>query len=336
LLEGYEKQSRLRMCRVVRHTIQALPLRSMLGSEIHGEKTQMRYVFKTRVLTYPAILLTVLVFATSLMAQSPVIEPCPATPAPKILSSTVTTPTGSKASETQIDSSIASDPDVEKVIGPYREKVTALSVVIGTLQGQLTKGSIGAGSLGNFVTDAILSEARRITGKPVTFAILNAGGLRKNSIAPGQLRASDIFELLPFENQLLTVDLTGAQLLKLSQFGTRDAQAGARVQFKWNEQNRTQIISTKLIDINGREQKINPEQTYTIVTTDYLYKLQSGNYALLREGENVNSLKVSIREAVMAYVKSETAAGRPIRARLDDRFVQIGPGPTNPEVRPND
>ena len=296
----------------------------------------MRYVLKARVLTSTTTLLTLLVCAPLLLAQTPAIEPCPATPAPKIIGSTVVSPSNSKASEIQIDSSIANDPEVEKVIAPYREKVTALSIVIGNLQDELDKTSIGAGSLGNFVTDAMLSVARRRTGKHITLAVLNAGGLRKNVIAPGQLRASDIFELLPFENMLMTVELTGAQLLKLSQFGTRDAQSGVRVQYKWNEQNRTQVVATKLIDSSGGEQEIDPNAMYTIVTIDYLYKLQSGNYALLRESKNVNSLNLTIRAAVMDYVKAETAAGRRIRARVDDRFVQIGPSPANQEVRPND
>lgn len=296
----------------------------------------MRYVFKTRVLTPTTMLLTLLVCAPLFFAQTPAIEPCPATPAAKIIGTTPASPSSAKASETEVNSSIADDPELEKLIGPYRQKVTALSVVIGTLKDELSKASIGAGSLGNFVTDAMLSEARRRTGKNITLAVLNAGGLRKNVIAPGQLRASDIFELLPFENMLLTVELTGSQLLKLSQFGTRDAQSGARVQYKWNEQNRTQILSTKLIDASGRELEIDPDATYTIVTIDYLYKLQSGNYALLRESKSVNSLNVTIRDAVIDYVKAETAARRPIRARVDDRFVQIGPSPANQEVRPND
>jgi hypothetical protein len=36
----------------------------------------------------------------------------------------------------------------------------------------------------------------------------------------------------------------------------------------------------------------------------------------------------------LSYVKEETAAGRAIKPRIDDRFVQIGPGPTNPQVSP--
>ena len=295
----------------------------------------MHYVFKTRVLALTATLLTLLYVTPLLVAQTPAIEPCPATPAPKIVGPTLS-PGGAKASETKIDSAIAEDPEVEKLIAPYRERVTALSVVIGTLDGELSKSGIGAGTLGNFVTDSVLSEARKRTGKEITLAIMNAGGLRKNVIAPGQLRASDIFELLPFENSLMSIDLTGAQLLKLTSFGTRDAQSGARVQYKWNEQDRTEIISTKLIDSRGRAIDIDPAKTYTVVTIDYLYKLQSGNYSLLRESKNVTPLNVTIRQAVLDYIKAETAAGRPIRARLDDRFVQVGPGPATPEERPND
>jgi 2',3'-cyclic-nucleotide 2'-phosphodiesterase (5'-nucleotidase family) len=139
-------------------------------------------------------------------------------------------------------------------------------------------------------------------------AITNAGGLRKNEIAGGQLRVSDIFELLPFENELITIDLTGAQLLKLAEVSVRNAQAGARVQFRWNEQNRTEVIGTKLLEANGTEHDIDPNRIYTIVTIDYLYKLNSGSYAILREGKNLKELKVTIRDAVVDYVKSENTA----------------------------
>ncbi len=42
---------------------------------------------------------------------------------------------------------------VEKMLAPYSEKVRALSVVIGHLDGALKKQGVGAGTLGNFVTD---------------------------------------------------------------------------------------------------------------------------------------------------------------------------------------
>jgi 2',3'-cyclic-nucleotide 2'-phosphodiesterase (5'-nucleotidase family) len=299
----------------------------------------MRTLVISRLLRSLMFLSIVWIGSSVLFAQSAAIEPCQATPTPKAGATTAvinSTKVKSKASETIIDSSIADDRAVETMLAPYGEKVRALSIVIGTLEGELKKGTVGAGTLGNFVTDAMFAEATKRSGKKVVLAIMNAGGLRKNEIAAGQLRASDIFELLPFENALMTIDVTGAQLAKLVQLGTRDAQAGARIQFRWNQQNRTEVISAKLIDANHSEIEIDPNALYTIVTIDYLYKLKSGSYSILQEGKNATPLNVTLRDGVMDYVKSETGAGRRIRAKLDDRFVQVGPGPAKPEDPPND
>ena len=71
--------------------------------------------------------------------------------------------------------------------------------------------------------------------------------------------------------------------------------------------------------------EIDPKATYTIVTIDYLLNLGSGNYSILQEGKNAKPLGMTLRDAVMDYVKAETAAGRPIKATLDGRFVLLIP-----------
>lgn len=263
-------------------------------------------------------------FVSPALAQT-AIEPCPATPAKPASPSATPAKIVSQTKQTVVDASIPDDPAVEQMLKPYSEKVRALSVVIGRLDGALKKDGAGAGTLGSFVTDAVRAQAQARLGKPVTLTIMNAGGLRKNEISPGELRASDIFELLPFENALVALEINGAQLAKLLAVATRDAQAGARIQFKWNDQNRAEFISGKIVDENGKEQEIDPEKTYTIVTIDYLLRLGSGSYALLQEAKSQTPLNVTLRDAVMDYVKAETAAGRPIRSRVDDRYVQIGP-----------
>lgn len=282
------------------------------------------------------ILLAAIYAPPAVFGQAQAIEPCPATPAPKI-GPTVSARVDVKTSQTTIDATIPGDAAVEKIVIPYAPKVRELSAVIGTLEGELKKSGVGASSLGNFVTDAMIMQARA-KGKPAAVAITNAGGLRKNTITPGQLRASDIFELLPFENALVEVDLTGAQLVKLLTNVTRgrDAQSGARIEFRWNQEDRPEFISAKLPGKDGTEINIDPQATYTVVTIDYLMKLASGNYAILQEGTNVTPLNITIRDAVMDYVKAETKSGRPIRALLDNRFVQVGPGPKGSETSPND
>ena len=276
-------------------------------------------------------LITVVVLAVPAFGQGAAIEPCPATPAPARPNTTQARPE-TRARLLTVDSSIPDDPEVLKIIAPYEEKVRELSKVIGRLEGGLSKTGVGGGSLGNFVTDAIRAQAEAKLGKPIVLAMVNNGGLRKNEIAAGELRASDIFELLPFENALILLDVTGAQLTKILQVVTRDAQSGARIQFKWNDRDRPEFISGKLVDANGKEQEIDPNQTYTIITIDYLMSLKSGVYAILQEGKNPTPLNLTIRDAVMNYVKAETAAGRTVHSVVDNRFVQVGPGPKNAEA----
>ena len=271
------------------------------------------------------------IFVAPALGQGTAIEPCPATPAKPGITS-APQKTGTRWSRSIIDATIPNDPDVEKIIAPYTEKVRELSKVIGRLEGGLTKTGVGAGSLGQFVTDGMRAQAKAKLGKPVVLAIVNAGGLRKNEIAAGEVRASDIFELSPFENALIAVDVTGAQLARLLQIVPRDAQSGARIHFKWNDQSRAEFISGKLIGENGKEQEIDPEKIYTIVTIDYLLRLGGGSYAILQEAKSTTPLNLTLRDAILNYVKAETAAGRPIRGTVDDRFIQVGPGPKTTEI----
>ncbi len=104
--------------------------------------------------------------------------------------------------------------------------------------------------MGNFVTDGMRAQASLKAGAPVTLALMNAGGLRRNAISEGELRARDIFELLPFENALITLDLSGEQLKKLLEtiVSTHEAQSGARVVYKTNADRKQEMESAKLLD----------------------------------------------------------------------------------------
>src|SRR5258706_15366308 len=168
-----------------------------------------------------------------------------------------------RVTETLIDAAIADDAAVDKMLAVYAPRVRELDNVIGKLRGELRKAGVGAGSLGNFVTDGILAESRAKAGNSVALAITNAGGLRKSAISEGELRQRDIFELLPFENALVEFDLTGAQVLTLLKqvVSHRDAQAGARLKYVNDAHNRPQLASARLL-IAGPEQGNYPAALY--------------------------------------------------------------------------
>ena len=246
-----------------------------------------------------------------------------------------------RVTETQIDSTIADDPAVDQMLVAYSPKVREIDKVIGKLRGELRKGGIGAGSLGNFVTDGILFEARQKVGNSVVLAVTNAGGLRKSAISEGDLREKDIWELLPFENALVQFDLTGAQVMTLLKqvVSHRDAQAGARIKYVNDAENKPQLQSVRLL-VNGKEQEIDLNATYKVICIDYLWQRTAnvpseteGNYSVLGQAKKIEPLGLTIRDAIIDYVKKETAAGRDIRANLDHRFLSDRTDANPPEAQ---
>jgi 2',3'-cyclic-nucleotide 2'-phosphodiesterase (5'-nucleotidase family) len=242
-------------------------------------------------------------------------------PAPKA----VPTPADIRAnvSETLVDGTVPDDSSVDKMLKVYSPKVRALDQVAGKLKGDLRKGGVGAGSLGNFVTDGLRAQGSQKLGKPVVLVITNSGGLRKNAITEGDLRFRDIFELLPFENALVAFDLTGAQVLDLLRVvvSRGDAQSGARVKYRLNSEKKPELETARFL-IDGGEKEIDPAAIYTVVSIDYLLKVTGGDYAaVLRQAKNIRPLELTMRDAITEYVKAETAAGREIKATLDGRFV---------------
>jgi 2',3'-cyclic-nucleotide 2'-phosphodiesterase (5'-nucleotidase family) len=232
-------------------------------------------------------------------------------------------PPGTRVHATQraVDASVPDDAAVVAAIAPYTAKVRALDAPVGKLVGELKKSGMGGGSLGNFVADAIRATAGKRLGVPVLLAVTNSGGLRKNSIAEGELRTLDIYELLPFENALVALDLTGEQLARFLGVivAKRDAQSGARITYRTSVDGKNELISIKLGDSVANDRIIDPAAIYTIVTIDYLVK-RGGDYAVLQEARNVRPLNVTIRDAVLDYLRTEAAAGRPIKSTLDGRF----------------
>jgi 2',3'-cyclic-nucleotide 2'-phosphodiesterase (5'-nucleotidase family) len=276
-------------------------------------------LIRLRTLLLSAMLAFVVSAGNALVASAQVAtKPAPA-PAPVDINA--------RPTQTLVDASVADDPAVNKMLEVYTPRVRALGEVIGKLKGDLRKGGVGAGSLGNFVADGMRVEAGRKLGKPVAVAVTNSGGLRKNVITEGDLRLQDMFELLPFENALVAFDLTGAQVIDLLRgvVGRRDAQSGARIKYKLNEQKRPQLETVRLL-IDGQEKEIDPAATYTVISIDYLLRVTGGDYAVvLSQAKNIRPLGLTMRDALTQYVKAETAAGREIKATLDGRFIFDNP-----------
>ena len=112
------------------------------------------------------------------------------------------------------------------------------------------------------------------------FAIMNSGGIRK-SVGAGPLTKLDIKEMLPFDNTLVTFEVTGEELLNLIKFNTEVSRKTGNEELQLSGLSYKYRISgdkSELLGawIDGKE--IVPDATYKGGTIDFVLFSQSETY----------------------------------------------------------
>ncbi len=200
---------------------------------------------------------------------------------------------------------------MEQLIEPYKKQLdSTMNVVIGYAPERLEGGNPES-TLSNYFTDALLSYSTQTLGKKADLAILNMGGFRK-PIEAGNITVRDIFELMPFENEAVQIELSGKDLQDLFNiFAQKNGEAIAGVRFS--------IKDGKAADIKIQGSPLDVNKTYQVVTSDYLL---GGNDGMtpLRNYKNPVLLNKKLRDVFIEYIKQETAGGKQIKSEKDGRI----------------
>jgi len=220
-----------------------------------------------------------------------------------------------KPAPIRVDASAGEDKMVKELVARYGERLRAeMRTVIGRADQDLIKG-LGGGSLGALVADVIRHTAEQITGEPVHVALQNSGGLRR-PIARGKITLGMIYEVMPFENQIVVLEISGETLLAIIRHLV--ARGNERIT---DALSGVQIVACrgelKSALVNGRS--IEPHAIYRLATSDYLHQGGSG-YTMLAAARTAIPTGVTIRDALLTFIRREAAAGRAIVAPTDERF----------------
>jgi len=166
--------------------------------------------------------------------------------------------------------------------------------------------------LSNFSADVYRQVAAEYLKAPVDVAVVNIKGLRTN-IPAGKIKVSKVFELMPFENELVLVWLKGNELAGLLQFFASiggEGVSGMSMGIKSG-------VATDIL-IGGKA--LEPEKIYVIATNDYLVEGNDGMTQLTRHEQRVDT-GIKIREMLIEYIRKETAKGNSITSKLDGRIT---------------
>lgn len=197
--------------------------------------------------------------------------------------------------------SITQDDSVSEIaqyLRPFRDSVQQeMNIILGLATENFVKEK-PSGSLCNLVSDAMFWAALR-KENTVSAAISNYGGLRLPQLAKGEIRLGTIFELLPFENELVLIEVPGNILIQWSSLIIQSE--GWPISHMSILSNQDKII-TQVSNSNTLEE-IKDEKKYWIATNDYVAN-GGDNCSFLKDLPRIET-KILVREALIQYLKDK-------------------------------
>ncbi len=171
-----------------------------------------------------------------------------------------------KANRTEyhIDSTLTDDPVIVSEYKPYKTQLDAkMNAVIGHNARELTKSYDDPETLlGDFFSDALLTESKKIV-PDIDFAMPSTKGGLRNNIPPGDIHLYNVFELMPFENETVVLTLKGANArLLLDAIAKAGGEPVAGLKMQIANGKATNVL------INGKP--FDETKNYRVLTSDYV------------------------------------------------------------------
>lgn len=201
----------------------------------------------------------------------------------------------------------------KKVIEPYKMEVEGkMNTKISHTSVDLNKQGDNS-NLGNLLADYTLqgadawAKSNGIAGG-VDAAVINIGGIR-STIGAGDILTRHVYEVMPFENEVVIVKLKGSDLEGLFEYYLKTQKNNPVAQIYIETDNGA--VTKKLI--NGKE--IVPSKDYYIATSDYL-ALGGDNMNFFGKGEMI-STGIRLRELFLEKFQANPEIVPPTDIRLN-------------------
>lgn len=196
------------------------------------------------------------------------------------------------------------DTEVKSVIDRIKNnQKSILEEVIGTtaikLEGGRSSVLNGHTNLGHLLTAAMLNETQ------ADISLINGGTIR-DSIDVGMITKGDVLKVLPFSNHIVTVEVTGKQLIEILNKGLVIGSgrflhfAGLLVEAKLVQEagcpDRYEVLSVQF-----NQQPLELTQTYVVAMNDFM--VAGGDDYQMSQSSNLLNSFGTLDEALISYVK---------------------------------
>jgi 5'-nucleotidase len=209
------------------------------------------------------------------------------------------------------------DTAVEALVAAAAEEVGPQLVRPITVTAEPIERGAGENPMGRMIADA----QRWKTGAQV--AIMNAGGVRA-PLQAGTVTWGDLYQVHPFGNMLVVLELRGADLRQVLEHAVRGSSAdahvsGVTVQYDPARPPGSRVVSMRLADGTA----VTDDGVYRVTTNDFLSSGVGDGYAPFGRALSETPTGVTDLDALIEYIQT---LPQPVRAPRDTRLQPVGVG----------
>ena len=205
------------------------------------------------------------------------------------------------------------DEDVSRIVEKYHRQIKAeYSRIVGSTSVDLTKSPDRESNIGNLICDSMIEA----TGANIAFQ--NSGGIRSD-ISKGDITLEEAFDLLPFDNTLVVMDLTGHQILQLLEQNAGGEQKILQVAGLKVEYDLSRPPGARVLRVLVAEDPLRDTQVYRVVTNDFL-AVGGDRFDTFTQGTNI-VYGDPMRDVFIHYLSKHS----PVRPEIDGRIIFLNP-----------
>lgn len=224
-----------------------------------------------------------------------------------------------RAESRPVNESLAEASDVLEAIAPAKKEIQAgFGKVLAASPNGVFRGRGGEENLlGYWIADVMRTRASALLGTPVKLGFTNSGGIRAN-VKAGDVKVGDIFEVMPFENEMVLVELSGAEVVAMMKesFQRRPGEPSSGVKVVLSGTVEAPVFSVTWADGTpiGKDEKVK------VATSDYLY---GGGDAIptLGKGRNPYTTGLTLRQILLDACEELGKAGKPLLPPAGGRYT---------------
>lgn len=223
---------------------------------------------------------------------------------------------------------IPDDPEFAPVFAKYKSLLDQLDVKVGATSVPLDALSKSVRTketdIGNFIADSY----RKAVGADIGF--VNGGSIRADLLySPGILTKRDVLSMLPFNNPIVKLEVSGKLLMDILEHGVarsrEDSEPGrfpqvSGLKFTYDA---SKLPGQRITQASVNGKPVDTAAKYTLATSDFLVSRGGDGYTMLKDAKIVIAADAAPKDSEVFEKAIRESANSTIAPRLERRITRL-------------